>query len=341
MKILKKILIVLVVIIGLVMIVSIFLPGKVVISRTRVMQAPKEAVFEKINVLQKWPKWMTWAKLDPNAVYTYSADPAMGKGAWYTWKGNKDMGEGKMTITEVYGTDSINMDLQFADYPPNPVQFKLFEKEKGTEVVWNMTMEFPFYMRIMGLFMDGMMAADFEGGLEGIEKLAISEPTANAGTAYEFAVEETTPMKCVIITDSCSVADPKLIGEKMGAAYGQLMEELKAQKAEPVGPAFSVTQRYDQEKQFMVFSPGLPVAAEVKNIKNKKVKYGEFPVQKALVYNYFGDYAKMEPLYEAMYKHIGENKMEVVGPSWEVYMNDPMVEKDTAKWNTKVYIPIK
>jgi len=33
--------------------------------------------------------------------------------------------------------------------------------------------------------------------------------------------------------------------------------------------------------------------------------------------------------------------MEVDGESWEKYNTNPMTEKDKAKWNTKIYIPIK
>lgn len=339
MKILKKILIFLVVLVGLVLIVSAFLPGSVVVSRSRVMPISKQTAFEKVTVLQTWKKWMTWAKLDSNAVYTYSAEPAVGKGAWYSWKGNDKMGEGKMTITEVFGTDSVYMDLVFADYDPTPVVFKFFEKDKGTEVFWSMRMDFPYYMRIMGLFVDGMMAADFEGGLEGIEKLGINEPASSA-SAMKFTVEESKEMNCLCMTDSC-IVDAKTIGEKYEKIYAALEAEMKAQKLEYTGAPFSINERYDEAKNFLVFSPGIPVSGVVKQTKNKNVKYCKCEPQKVLVYDYFGDYSKMQPAYGAMYKHIGENKMEVAGNSWEEYITDPMKEADTAKWNTKIYIPIK
>ena len=339
MKILKKILIFLVVLVGLVLIVSAFLPGSVVVSRTRVMPISKETAFEKVTVLQTWKKWMTWAKLDTAAVYTYSGEPAAGKGAWYTWKGNDKMGEGKMTITEVFGTDSVYMDLVFADYDPTPVVFKFFEKDKGTEVFWSMKMEFPFYLRIMGLFVDGMMAPDFEGGLEGIEKLGLSEP-ASSSSAMEFKIEDSKPMMCLSMTDSCDV-DPKTMEEKYGTMYAAIESEIKAQKLEKAGAPFAVTIRYDMDKNFLVFSPGIPVSGEVKNVKNKKITFSKCEAQKSLVYDYFGSYMNMQATYDAMYKHIGENKMEVAGNSWEEYITDPMKEADTAKWNTKIYIPIK
>jgi effector-binding domain-containing protein len=338
MKILKKLGIFLGVLIVLILIVSAFLPGTVVVSRTRTMPISRATAFEKINTLQEWRKWMTWAKLDTAAAYTYSGEPAVGKGAWYSWKGNKDMGEGKMTITDVYGLDSLKMDLVFADYPPNPVVFKLFEKEKGTEVYWAMTMKMPFYMRIMGLFMDGMMGKDFEGGLEGIENLGLKEPAKEA-SKMEFTIEETKPMMCLCVMDSCEMGP--MVVERFGKGLGIVQAEMKTQKVEMAGAPFCTIIRHDKDKNFLVFSPGLPVTAEVKSVKNKNVKYMNCPAQKAVVYNYYGDYLKMEPAYEAMKKYIADNSMEKAGPSWEEYITDPMNEKDTAKWLTKIYIPVK
>jgi len=338
MKILKKIVIGLVIIIGLIMVVSIFLPGTVTVKRSRVMAISKETAFNKIVVLQNWKKWMTWAKLDTTALYTYSSEPANKVGDFYTWKGNKDMGAGKMTIKEIFGTDSLKMSVEFEGQGESPVLFTLLPKGDSTEVTWQMTFDFPFYARIFGLMIDGMMDKDFVGGLEGIEKLGLAEPVGASKT--EYTIEDSKPMMCLTMVDSCSI-DPKIITEKYGNMFGQISVEMKAQKLEQAGAPFAVTIKYDANNNFMVFSPGIPVSAEVKDLKNKKIKFSKCAAQKCLVYNYYGDYSTMQASYEAMYKHIGENKLVVSGYSWEEYVTDPMTEKDTAKWLTRIYIPIK
>lgn len=61
------------------------------------------------------------------------------------------------------------------------------------------------------------------------------------------------------------------------------------------------------------------------------------PDSKAYLINYFGDYQKMKPAYEAMnekLKTLGRENPDMVV---EEYVSDPMTEKDTAKWNTKIY----
>ena len=336
MKILKKILIFLVVLVGLIVIVSAFLPGTVKVERRRVIPASKETVFNLVNTLKNWDKWSPWKEKDTAAVMTYS-EQAAGKGAWYTWKGNKEVGEGKLTITDSWGTDSLIIELDFMEQGKGMGGYYFFEKEKGTEVVWTMTSEMPFMFRIMGLFMDGMLGPDFEKGLENMEKAALAEP---AKPVMTFTVEQSKEMNCLCMTDSC-VIDPKTMSEMYGRMYRELEAEMKAQKLNYAGAPFSINERYDEAKNFLVFTPGIPVSGEVKQTKNKKVKFCKCEAQKVLVYNYFGDDTKMQPAYEAMYKHIGENKMEVAGNSWEEYITDPGNEPDTAKWNTKIYIPIK
>jgi hypothetical protein len=43
--------------------------------------------------------WSPWEKVDPALQRAYDG-PKAGTGAVYAWQGNKDVGEGRMTITE-------------------------------------------------------------------------------------------------------------------------------------------------------------------------------------------------------------------------------------------------
>ena len=56
---------------------------------------------------------------------------------------------------------------------------------------------------------------------------------------------------------------------------------------------------------------------------------------------YFGSYQKTQAAYEAIYKWIADNGKTENGNAWEVYVTDPGAEKDTANWETDIYVPIK
>ena len=69
------------------------------IVRTATMAAPAPAVFAQVNDFHRWEAWSPWAKRDPGMKQTYEGAQA-GTGAVYTWSGNKEVGEGRMTVVE-------------------------------------------------------------------------------------------------------------------------------------------------------------------------------------------------------------------------------------------------
>jgi hypothetical protein len=53
-----------------------------------------------------------WGKIDPAMKRTYEGAPS-GTGAVYTWTGNAQVGEGRMTLTESRPSDLIKIKLEF------------------------------------------------------------------------------------------------------------------------------------------------------------------------------------------------------------------------------------
>jgi uncharacterized protein YndB with AHSA1/START domain len=86
--------------------------GTFEIGRTRRIAAPPARVFAEVVELRRWQAWSPWEGMDPNLQRTYEG-PASGVGSSYAWKGNRKVGEGKMTITEAVAPSRIVIDLQF------------------------------------------------------------------------------------------------------------------------------------------------------------------------------------------------------------------------------------
>src|SRR4051794_28658167 len=96
---LKKILIALGVIVLIVLVVAAFQPPEYVVTRTASIPASPAAVFARVNDFHQWEAWSPWAKRDPAAKNSFEGASA-GTGAVFAWAGNKEVGEGRMTITE-------------------------------------------------------------------------------------------------------------------------------------------------------------------------------------------------------------------------------------------------
>jgi hypothetical protein len=87
-------------------------PSEFRVVRSASISAPAPVVFAQVNDFHKWEAWNPWGKIDPAMKQTYEGAPA-GAGAIYTWTGNKEVGEGRMTITESRPSELIRIKMEF------------------------------------------------------------------------------------------------------------------------------------------------------------------------------------------------------------------------------------
>jgi uncharacterized protein YndB with AHSA1/START domain len=172
---LKKILLGLVVVLGIFAIVVAFQPAAFQVVRTAKISAPPQAVFGEVNDLHKWDAWSPWAKLDPAMKVTHAGAPA-GKGASYHWAGNKEVGEGRMTITESRPPELVRINLEFIKpfASTNLTEFTFKPEGNQTSVTWTMSGEKNYISKAVCMFMDmdKMVGGDFEKGLAALKALA-------------------------------------------------------------------------------------------------------------------------------------------------------------------------
>lgn len=177
---LKKILIGLAIIIVIFLIVVAMQPGTYSVTRSLTIAAAPDVVFPHVNELKKWAAWNPWEKLDPNMKMTYEG-PEAGVGSSYSWVGNSDVGEGKMTITGSKPNESIQFKLEF--FKPmagvSDTEFTFKPQGDRTEVTWTMSGKNNFIGKAMCMFMnmDKMIGGQFEKGLADLK--AVAEKPAN------------------------------------------------------------------------------------------------------------------------------------------------------------------
>jgi uncharacterized protein YndB with AHSA1/START domain len=147
------------------------------IQRSAVFSAPPSAVFEQVNDFHNWDAWSPWAKLDPTCKNTFDGAPS-GKGAIFSWDGNKKVGAGRMTITDSRPYELIRIKLEFLRpfKATNTTEFTFKPQADGTRVTWTMTGEKNFMCKAMCLFMnmDKCVGGDFEKGLAAMKTIAES-----------------------------------------------------------------------------------------------------------------------------------------------------------------------
>ena len=144
-------------------------PSDFKVERSATMRAPAPAAFAQVNDFGNWQAWSPWEKVDPALKRQYEG-PKAGTGAVYAWQGNKDVGEGRMTITDSRSAERIDIKLEF--FKPfaavNQTVFT-FKPAAGdaTAVTWIMTGQNNFLSKAICLFvdMDKMVGGMFDQGL--------------------------------------------------------------------------------------------------------------------------------------------------------------------------------
>lgn len=168
----------LVVVIGGILVYAATKPDSFAVERRTTIKAPPETIFALINDFQSWSAWSPYEKKDPAMARSYSG-PTSGKGAVYEWDGNKEVGKGRMEITDATPPSKIVLKLDFVRpfEAHNIVEFTLAAEGDSTEVTWAMQGASPYFAKVMGVFLDidNMIGKDFEAGLESLKALAESK----------------------------------------------------------------------------------------------------------------------------------------------------------------------
>lgn len=171
----KTIAIVLVLLIAALLIYAATKPDSFRIERTTIIKAPPEKVFSLINDFHQWEAWSPWEKIDPALKRTYSG-AASGTGAVYEWDGNKDIGQGRMEITESSPSSKVSLKLDFVKpfEAHNRVDFTLATQDDSTTVTQAMYGPSPYMSKLMTIFfsMEKMVGSKYEEGLANLKALA-------------------------------------------------------------------------------------------------------------------------------------------------------------------------
>jgi hypothetical protein len=172
---LKFILIAIPVILVIFFIIVAMQPSDYGVKRSLAIGAPPDAVFRHVNELKNWEAWSPWGKVDPNMKLSYDG-PSSGVGASYAWVGNREVGEGRATITESRANEFVQFKFEF--FKPmasvSIAEFTFQPRGNQTEVTWIITGKKNFLAKAFCLFMsmDKMIGGRLAMGLSDLKAIA-------------------------------------------------------------------------------------------------------------------------------------------------------------------------
>jgi effector-binding domain-containing protein len=331
----KKVLYVIIGISLLYFILALFGPSKIVVEREISVNKSAALIREKLLDFKFFhDQWSPWTEKDPAMKTTYEGTPGQ-VGHLYKWSGNDAVKQGLMKLMEIK-TDTVVWNIEFGDKGTAKVNLITKENAGVTNVKWQMILNIGFMGRTPMLFinMDKQMAPDFEKGLAKLKTAMESISENNAVAKYE--IKELDWAESNYVGKKETVAFEKM-AEFFGKNYQAIGAELGKSKIQPEGHPSAIYTLYDEKEAKADVAAVFKVA---KGVKLKGFESFNFPASKALLIEYYGDYAKSANAHYAMDEYMkakGLSQSAVI----EEYVTDPMSEKDTAKWLTNIVYILK
>jgi Polyketide cyclase / dehydrase and lipid transport len=174
-KIIAIVVAIFVIAIVIILVLALRKPDDFRVTRSITINAPAQKIFPLIDDLHAWASWSPYEVKDPGMARTFSGAPR-GVGAIYNWDGNKNVGAGRMEITDTAVPGRIVIKLDF--FKPfeghNTAEFTLLPHESATTVTWTMYGPAPLMSKLMQVVidMDHMIGKDFAIGLENLKSVA-------------------------------------------------------------------------------------------------------------------------------------------------------------------------
>ena len=155
-------------------------------------------------------------------------------------------------------------------------------------------------------------------------------------------IVDTVAPKMTVIYCKDSAATFDRIGLKLGKIYGtKLPEYIKKNNLKPAGAPMAW---YKKQKAPFFFEAGIPVnKAGSKPVKGVQIR--QLGAGKALIVHFFGPFEMLPLGYDAIKEWMKDNKKTAAGPSYEIYITDPIDKNgkpvDPYKIQTDIVFPIK
>jgi len=170
----KTIAIVVVSLVAALLIFAATKPDTFRVERSISIEAPSEKIFAILNDFHLSQSWSPFEKKDPTMKRTYGG-AASGKGAVYEFDGNKEVGKGRLMITDTAPPSKITIALDMVEpfEAHNTVEFTLGANGDSTKVTWAMHGPQSYMMKVLSFFIDcdKMVGKDFEAGLVNLKAI--------------------------------------------------------------------------------------------------------------------------------------------------------------------------
>ncbi|HLU07614.1 MAG TPA: SRPBCC family protein [Woeseiaceae bacterium] len=320
------------------LLVGVFLPSNVHVSRQASIDAPAATVFALLSDARRRQEWSPWISRPGDSEVSFSG-PRRGRGASLQWH-SPTGGSGRQTILEARPFQSVMTETELDGGRSFVSNFRV--EETGDATVVSVTVDIDVGMNLFQRYIRSILAdrltRNHDRGLADLRSLAENLPRADfSDLALEHLMVESIPM--AFVTTS-SEPNAVAISEAMAAAFFQVLRFIDRQGLTEAGAPLSISRDFSGSR--LVFDAAIPVrgidgslppSADGVNIRQS---YGGPAVRVIHV----GSYADLSRTHRKIAAYLAAYGIERNGNAWESYESDP-ARTPESELRTHVYYPVR
>lgn len=307
------------------------------IVRTRTINASKADVFNYVNDFKNWENFGSWKQDDPQIKFIFSKS-TIGKGSHYSWKGQD--GEGKMTTVFVIKNESIHQKMDFND-AKSDVYWSFKEMNGKTKISWRNVGKMDFTTKIFTTLVggiDNLIGKMYERNLKNIEINLKTKVNIHSVISDGF-IEKTMGMYLQKTINSAN----ENLDSNIQIMIPNLLMYVQKSKISVLGKPFVKYNSTNELKKTTNISVCISIKDSVYTSPESEYKFSNMLPFQAIKTTLKGNLiykneAKTKALALANENYLIQ-KTEI--PLIEVYKVNKTDSKDSNKWITEIYVPVK
>lgn len=325
----------LVIIIGAILVMGAIEPTDAIVTRTILIKAPKEAVWEQIVHFKNWPNWSPWIQKDSTVKITYTGTDGE-PGSSYRWVGNPELtGEGEMKNVAV-SENTLNCEMTIVE--PWHMEAKIALVVKDTtddmqKVTWTFVKHTPYPLNAMNMFVniDKYMGGDFESGLKNMKTFVETNATPVAPVIASDVEIKELDYPGHLFQGIRKTVEFANLDKFFGESYMMIGREIGPKIT---GMPVSIMYKWDTLNKRTDIMAAFPVSDSATPFKG--ASFANIMPAKAVMVVQKGSYDQSTHIHMAINQYLAAKKLKP-SVAIEEYIIGPPKEKDTASWVTNIY----
>ncbi len=306
------------------------------LTRTAVIDAAPEKVFQAIADYRTWSTWSPWLISDPEATVTISENPSS-VGSTYHWTGTVT-GEGELEHRELQPNQLIKDDLTFIKPFKSlaKTDFQFRPDRQGTHVAWSMDSSLPWFLFWMIPMVKTFVGMDYQRGLNMLKDLI--ETGSIPSKTKIHGVEPVQAFRMAGVVGSSPVDS---VGTAMDATFAKAQAAFKQHGLPMSGAMISVYTKFNVKAGVFDYISGYIIPSDIQIPAGSGLTTWELSASKAFRVEHIGAYRHLGNGWSAANQIVRYRKLKQGrSGTYEIYRNTPADTAD-ADLVTDIYLPLR